>query len=83
VNRYKIESGVANICNNNNNHSSLLSLWNLKIMNDTLRLLSFHLRMLPYVVTIAYEFIIYGFNQIIGRECFNIQMFMGLSPEFA
>jgi hypothetical protein len=29
---------------NNNNHSSLLSLWNLKIMKDTLRLLSFHLR---------------------------------------
>jgi DNA repair and recombination protein RAD54B len=28
----------------NNNHSSLLSLWNLKIMKDTLRLLSFHLR---------------------------------------
>jgi hypothetical protein len=25
-----------------------LSLWNLKIMKDTLRLLSFHLRMLPY-----------------------------------
>jgi hypothetical protein len=40
----------------NNNHSSLLSLWNLKIMKDTLRLLSFHLCMLPYAVTIAYPF---------------------------
>jgi hypothetical protein len=30
----------------NNNHSSLLSLWNLKIMKDTLRLLLFHLCML-------------------------------------
>jgi hypothetical protein len=33
-----------------------LSLWNLKIMKDTLRLLSFHLRMLPCAVTIAYPF---------------------------
>jgi hypothetical protein len=36
-----------------NNHSSLLSLWNLKIMKDTLRLLSFHLR---YAVSIACPF---------------------------
>jgi hypothetical protein len=41
---------------NINNHSSLLSLWNLNIMKDTLRLLLFHLRMLPYAVTIAYPF---------------------------
>jgi hypothetical protein len=39
-----------------NNHSSLLSSWNLKMMKDTLRLLSFHLRMLPYAVTFAYPF---------------------------
>jgi hypothetical protein len=42
--------------NNNNNHSRLLSLWNLKIMKDTLRLLSFHLRMLPCAATIACTF---------------------------
>jgi hypothetical protein len=42
--------------NNNNNHSSLLFLYNLKIMKDTLRLLLFHLRMLHYAVTIAYPF---------------------------
>jgi hypothetical protein len=44
------------ICNNNN-HLSLLSLWNLKIMKDTLRLLSFHLHMLPYTVTITYPYL--------------------------
>jgi hypothetical protein len=37
----------------NNNHPSLLSLWNLEIMKDTLRLLSFHLRMLPSAVGIS------------------------------
>jgi hypothetical protein len=51
LNRYRYLNN-----NNNDNHSSLLSLWNLEIMKDTLRLLSFHLRMLPYAVTIAYPF---------------------------
>jgi hypothetical protein len=41
---------------NKNNHSGLLSLWNLKIVKDTLRLLPFHLRMLPCAVTIVYSF---------------------------
>jgi hypothetical protein len=40
--------------NNNNNNSSLLSLWNQKIMKGTLRLLPFHLHMLPCAVTFVY-----------------------------
>jgi hypothetical protein len=46
----------SSLINHNNNHSSLLCLWNLKIMKDTLKLLLFHLRMLLYAVTIAYPF---------------------------
>jgi hypothetical protein len=42
--------------NNNNNHSILLLFWNLKIIKDTVRLLPFHLRMLPCAVTIAHPF---------------------------
>jgi hypothetical protein len=70
--------------NNNNNHSSLLSLWNLKIMKDTPRLLSFHLRMLPYVggdgLVVPCWLALCWIAQGSGFESQRGHLFFGISP---